>query len=147
MGILSDIGHFIENPISTTIGAVGSFLGDPGRWSPPSKGTGIMKSRTDTLAGVRAGPIGITLTNTPSTYSGGSMQAAPRGYHVITNPKSKNYGKLTKNRCMNIGNGRALGRALRRVKRFEKLARKVIKVTPHFRHRPHTGFGARRRAK
>lgn len=60
-------------------------------------------------------------------------------------PKSgSSCGPMKKSRHMNVGNARALNRALRRMEGFEKLAKRYLKIqhagTPH-------GFKRRSRAK
>lgn len=62
-----------------------------------------------------------------TTISGGP---GTRGKHVIK--KGPHMGQLTSNRYMNVTNPRALRRAIRRARGFEKMARKVLGFTsPH----------------
>src|SRR5438094_6419935 len=51
---------------------------------------------------------------------------------LIVHPK---HTELVKSRRMNVGNARALRRALRRASGFAKLARRVLVVSKHFKHR------------
>lgn len=53
----------------------------------------------------------------------------PSGYH----PAKDGSGRCVRNRRMNVANPRALRRSLRRVKGFEKLARKTIVMTRRVR--------------
>ena len=53
----------------------------------------------------------------------------PSGYH----PAKDGSGRCVRNRRMNIANPRALRRSMRRVKGFEKLARKTISFTRRVR--------------
>lgn len=72
----------------------------------------------------------------------GGVGVGARGYHV-----SKRTGALVRNRRMNVCNPRALRRAIRRARGFEKLALKSIRlVSPHRLKRRHFGgFKTRRR--
>jgi hypothetical protein len=106
------------------------------------------------FAGAGGGSIAMlapgTLPPTSSTsigyglFSHQTYAVAPpvhgSGYHVIK--KGPHAGKLTKNRHMHVTNPRALRRAIRRARGFEKLARKVLGFTsphkpkgrPYFKH-------------
>lgn len=53
----------------------------------------------------------------------------PSGYH----PAKDGSGRCVRNRRMNVANARALRRSMRRVKGFEKLARKTISFTRRVR--------------
>lgn len=53
----------------------------------------------------------------------------PSGYH----PAKDGSGRCVRNRRMNVANPRALRRSMRRVKGFEKLARKTISFTKRVR--------------
>lgn len=56
--------------------------------------------------------------------------AVAAGYHIIK--KGINAGQLTKNRHRNVGNIRALRRAISRLHGFERVCRKVVHfVKPH----------------
>ena len=55
--------------------------------------------------------------------------ACPSGYH----PAKDGSARCVRNRRMNIANPRALRRSMRRVKGFEKLARKTISFTKRVR--------------
>ena len=110
---------------------------------------------TDTIAGLRAGGIGMTLTrqvpgtsvmNTSSGPMGVQrMRKDSKGRMVPVGWKYNRAGQLVRS-ChrMNIGNGRALKRALRRVHGFERIARRVLKVAPRFKKKV-PSFGAHRR--
>ena len=76
-----------------------------------------------------------------STYvtRGGGTSRWPVGLQL--HPKGS---ELVTTRRMNIGNGRALRRALRRARGFAKLAHKVLRVTRQFKGK---GFGGGRRRK
>jgi hypothetical protein len=67
-----------------------------------------------------------------STYvtRGGGTSHWPQ--QLIVHPK---HTELVKSRRMNVGNARALRRALRRAQGFAKLARRVISVTHRFKKR------------
>ena len=53
----------------------------------------------------------------------------PSGYH----PAKDGSGRCVRNRRMNVANPRALRRSIRRVKGFDKLARKSIKIVKRVR--------------
>ncbi len=76
---------------------------------------------------------GIFSTSHVRRLGGAAGKAAAEGgtgYHVIK--RGPNAGQLTKNRHMHVTNPRALRRAIRRARGFEKLARKVMGfTTPH----------------
>jgi len=69
---------------------------------------------------------GITQGALASRRMGG---VCPAGYH----PDKRTGTKCVRNRRMNIANPRALRRSMRRVKGFEKLARKTISFTKRVR--------------
>jgi len=65
-----------------------------------------------------------------------------RGMHI-----SKRTGQLVRNRRMRVTNPKALRRAIRRAKGFERLARKVMHFTSPRRVKGRAIFRVRRRAK
>jgi hypothetical protein len=52
--------------------------------------------------------------------------ACPKGFHISKSKHSKSFGACVRNRRMNVANGRALGRAVRRLHHFAKKYRKVV---------------------
>lgn len=103
--------------------------------------------------GMQIGPSGTPLVPTmrglhynKSTYEtrgGGTSRWGPAGSLQI-HPKGS---VLVKSRRMNVGNARALKHALRRAYGFERLARRVLRLT-HPRRTPRfAGFKSRKRAK
>ncbi len=65
-----------------------------------------------------------------AAYRGAAVGGVcPSGYH----PAKDRSGRCVRNRRMNIANPRALRRSMRRVKGFEKLARKTISFTKRVR--------------
>jgi hypothetical protein len=85
---------------------------------------GIVKHPVLSAAGA-AGAVGIgvgALARTHPALAGGGM--CERGFHIIK--KGPNAGACTRNRRMNVANGRALSRATRRLHAFAKRYRKVI---------------------
>ena len=65
----------------------------------------------------------LTLGFGPKKIAPGAGGQCPRGYHV-----SKKTGRCVRNRKMNYANGRAIQRAVRRVKGAEKMFRKVFTI-------------------
>ena len=59
----------------------------------------------------------------------GMVGGCPTGYHLAKDGS----GRWVRNRRMNVANPRALRRSMRRVKGFEKLARKTISFTKRVR--------------
>ena len=52
--------------------------------------------------------------------------ACPKGFHISKSKHSKSFGACVRNRRMNVANGRALGRAVRRLHHFARKYRKVV---------------------
>jgi len=102
--------------------AAGSAVVPYGSPPPPPLG-GIPAAAGAALGGALAGYAGQRAI-TP----GG---VCPAGYH----PDKKTGTRCVRNRRMNIANPRALRRSIRRVKGFEKLARKTIVMTRRVRTR------------
>ena len=149
LGLLAGIaGGLIKRQASS---AVGRAFTVPSRFTSNPFGTaGVQPSKmfTSTQA------FGL-----PSSSSGGAlckydmaksaMQAAnaarkrkhisdfpngiPKGYRLAKTKALRECGVVTKIRKRNIANGRALTRALSRVRGFEKIARRVIKVSPRYK--------------
>ncbi len=119
------LGAAIGGPIGAAItggaivGAAGTALvastGSPP--APPSMpGVGMIQP---VVAGVVQGAM-----------AGRSMGGlCPSGYH----PAKDGSGRCVRNRRMNVANPRALRRSMRRVKGFEKLARRTISFTKRVR--------------
>jgi hypothetical protein len=64
--------------------------------------------------------------------------ACPKGHHL-----SKKHGHCVRNRRMRVTNVKALRRALRRAHGFEKIARRVCRITPRFKKAKRKGFARR----
>lgn len=86
---------------------------------------------------------------------GGSMLAGPlaapggiglKGYHM-SKPRRGVPSHLVRNRHMRVTNPRALRRAIRRAKGFERLARKVMHFVSPRAHKGRAVFKTRRRAR
>lgn len=105
-------------------------------------------------AGAALGPFsgGVSIGKT-TTYGGnvnfsgtGNGAGCPKGYHLNKHalPASKRHGAVparslcVRNRHLNALNGRAAGRALRRLKRADKMTRKIHRLF----HRPAARKGA-----
>lgn len=93
----------------------------PGGAAFPGVGYGIPAAAGAAIGGAIAG------------YQGGvsTAGACPAGYHLRKDRRLP--PKCVRNRRMNIANPRALRRGMRRVKGFEKLARRTISFTKRVR--------------
>jgi hypothetical protein len=86
-------------------------------------GAMVMKHPVLSAAGA-AGALGTVGLAESMRHKGAPMMgfgACPKGHHI-----SKRSGACVKNRRMNVANGRALGRAVRRLHHFAKKYRKVV---------------------
>jgi hypothetical protein len=86
-------------------------------------GAMVMKHPVLSAAGA-AGALGTAGLASHMHHKGAEMLgfgACPKGHHI-----SKRTGACVKNRRMNVGNGRALSRAVRRLHHFAKKYRKVV---------------------
>lgn len=119
------VGGLIGGPIGAAIvgGTAGVAIGKsmvpvPGApAAPPSMpGVGMIQP---VVAGVVQGAM--------AGWGGGGV--CPSGYH----PAKDGSGRCVRNRRMNVANPRALRRSMRRVKGFEKLARRTISFTKRVR--------------
>lgn len=73
--------------------------------------------------------------------------ACPRGFHQGKHKSLLHpFGGCVKNRRMNVANTRALRRSIRRLSGFEKLAKRVLRITTHRPVSVH-GFKKRRRTR
>ena len=119
------VGGIIGGPVGAAIIggtagiAVGKALVPVATPQPPTSmpGAGMMVGQA--LGAAAAGYIG-------ARPMGG---LCPSGYH----PAKDGSGRCVRNRRMNVANARALRRSMRRVKGFEKLARKTISFTKRVR--------------
>lgn len=150
-GITGAIGGFVTGgPAGAVAGGAMGLFGGPGGGRPPAP-PAIFNAPT-------AGNTGITLGGGLSipglggigggvavgwTGSGGAVApqggGCPRGYHLNKHalPASKRHGAVAartlcvRNRHVNALNGRAAGRALRRLKRADKMTRKIHSLFHH----------------
>jgi len=123
---------FVLGPVgaATTGAAIGTALTHPSR--PP--GYGGMPPAPPALSGIPAAAgafTGAAVAGYRGAAAGFAGGVCPSGYH----PAKDGSGRCVRNRRMNIANPRALRRSLRRVKGFEKLARKTIVMTRRVRTR------------
>ena len=119
------IGAAIGGPVGAAIvgGTAGVALGKslvPVTGAPPAPpsmpGVGMIQP---VVAGITQGVL-----------AGRAMGGVcPSGYH----PAKDGSGRCVRNRRMNVANPRALRRSMRRVKGFEKLARRTISFTRRVR--------------
>lgn len=120
---------------------VGGFLGALGGAVPGPIGTAITIGKTlggtRTAARLGGGVLGAF---------GGAAELGARAGMGFAGRMTKRGGFTMRRRPrMRATNTRPLLRALRRVRAFERIARRVIHVTPHFRRRPHVRGAIRRR--
>jgi hypothetical protein len=90
-------------------------------------------------AAAAAGAVGAA-----GTAAVEQMMAAPhlmKGYHI-----SRKTGRLVRNRRMNVANGRALSRAVRRLHHFAKKYRKVVGFVSPKKPKGRMYFKKRRKA-
>jgi hypothetical protein len=91
-------------------------------------GAMIMKHPVLSAAGA-AGALGTVGLAEHMRHPGAEMLgfgACPKGFHISKSKHSKSFGACVRNRRMNVANGRALGRAVRRLHHFAKKYRKVV---------------------
>jgi hypothetical protein len=140
MGLLTGlIGGAILRTVNTSPSSLARRLTPPKRPAPP------VRSPLDTIVSGRVGPLGGAITRQRSMapqpgvrppegkgigYDQNGQWYIKAGYMVDRN------GNIRKRPCMNVANPRAAVRALRRVRGFEKIARRIIKVTPKFKSKP-----------
>jgi len=105
----------------TTVAAPPAAPAIPGAAAFPGAGYGIPAAAGAMVGGAIAG------------YQAGAVPAGmcPAGYHPRKDRRLP--FKCVRNRRMNIANPRALRRGMRRVKGFEKLARRTISFTKRVR--------------
>ena len=119
------LGTAIGGPIGGlilggTVGvAAGKALVPVGAPAPPTSMPGVGMAVGQALGAAAGGYVG-------ARAMGG---LCPSGYH----PAKDGSGRCVRNRRMNIANPRALRRSMRRVKGFEKLARRTISFTKRVR--------------
>jgi hypothetical protein len=94
-------------------------------------GAMIMKHPVLSAAGAAGalGTVGLAERMLPGQHRGAEMMgfgACPKGFHISKSKHSKSFGACVRNRRMNVANGRALGRAVRRLHHFAKKYRKVV---------------------
>jgi len=139
-GLLGFLGKAVKSVWKIAKPIVGGLIGGP-----------IGAVVAGTVGGVAAGkalvPAGAAVPAPPSMPGVGMIQPVvagvvqgalagramgglcPSGYH----PAKDGSGRCVRNRRMNVANPRALRRSMRRVKGFEKLARRTISFTKRVR--------------
>lgn len=136
-GALKQAGAVLTQPLTKSIGNVittGSFAGRPAPFSfPPISGvTGSVPTPI--------GPVGVGVNFGPSSVSpSGAGGVCPKGYHLNKRPlaATKRHGPMparslcVRNRHRNPANGRAIQRAISRVKAGEKVFRRVYSIVHH----------------
>ncbi len=108
----------------------------------------IMKHPVLSAAGA-AGALGTAGLLEHARTPGASMLgfgACPKGHHISKSKHSKSFGACVRNRRMNVANGRALGRAVRRLHHFAKKYRKVVGFVSPKRPKGRMYFKKRKRS-
>jgi len=146
-------------------GAIGGFLtgGIPGAVAGHKVGGAVGNAITaKPKAGTIALPGGLTLPSLPLSPLGigggivsgvagllgfgpggpamGAGGVCPKGYH----PDKRTKSRCVRNRTMNVLNGRALRRGLRRAEGFEKIARRTVSALRHGPKKFKTAKGRKR---
>lgn len=127
-GIAKVAGVGISAITGGGIGALGSILGGPKPFNFPSMGGPI------NMPFPVKGPGGVNLPG----YNPAGSQNCPRGYHLNKKPLAacKKHGAVgarsicVRNRSMNPMNWRALTKSMKRVKRAQKIVRKLHSFAP-----------------
>ena len=138
-----------------TAGGAGAVAKVPATVAPPTTPSGIVKTAiahpiqsigTALVAGTGAVGLGMGLTHLLGGAGHGRYGSpGERGYHMIK--KGPHAGQWVRNRRRNVGNIRALRRALSRAHGFERICRKVMHFTHPGRARGRAVFRRRRRSK
>jgi hypothetical protein len=85
----------------------------------------IIKHPVLSAAGA-AGVVGAAVGAEGQHLLAGGGAACPKGHHICKSKHAKHFGMCVRNRRMNVANGRALGRAVRRLHHFARKYRKVV---------------------
>jgi len=139
-GLLGFLGKIVKpiwkaaKPIigSVLFGPVGAAVG--GAAAGVAAGKALVPTTTPAAPTSMPG-AGMMAAQALGTAAGAYMGAramgglCPSGYH----PAKDGSGRCVRNRRMNVANPRALRRSMRRVKGFEKLARRTISFTKRVR--------------
>lgn len=118
-------------------GALGAAFGGAGRAPSAPGGPPGFSGSGFNMPFVVKGPGGVPLPG----FGGGTQTSCPKGYHLNKRPLAacKKHGAVgarsicVRNRSMNPMNYRALTRGLRRIKRAQKVVRKLHKFGPQRR--------------
>jgi len=128
----SRAGKFVAQHPTLTAAATSGIAGaGTGMMLRPSGGTPMMMGGTPAALGFR-------------TMAPGPAGPSARGYHM-SKPRRGVPPHLVRNRRMRVTNPRALRRAIRRARGFERLARKVMHFVSPRAHKGRAVFRARRR--
>ena len=139
LGFLGKIAKPIWKSIKPIVGGmIGGAMGAP-LMGPPmvAPGTAVVPYGAAPPAPPSMPGVGAVVGQTIGAAAGAFAAArpmggvCPSGYH----PAKDGSGRCVRNRRMNIANPRALRRSMRRVKGFEKLAKKTISFTRRVRIR------------
>jgi len=139
-GLFSFIGKAIKTVVKIARPVLGAAIGGPIGGLITGAATGIAIGTALVPAGaVPAAPPSMPGVGLIQPVVAGVVQGAlagralggacPSGYH----PDKRTGTRCVRNRRMNVANPRALRRSMRRVKGFEKLARKTISFTKRVR--------------
>jgi hypothetical protein len=106
--------------------------------------SGIVKHPVLSAAGA-AGAIGVLGTAGVERMLAGAG-ACPKGFHISKSKHAKSFGACVRNRRMNVANGRALSRAVRRLHHFARKYRKVVGFVSPRKPKGRMYFKKRKRA-
>jgi hypothetical protein len=143
--IYGGIAHGMGRPAAAGMAATGGIVG-AGR-AIAARGTAAIIKHPVLSAAAAAGAVGLVGAGVEHHIMAGGGMAGVKGFHM-SKPRGGHCPSaphLVRNRRMNVANGRALGRAVRRLHHFAKKYRKVVGfVSPHrpkgrmyFRKRKH----------
>jgi hypothetical protein len=130
-GLIHAVKTFAR-PAAAGMAATGGIVG-AGRAIAARGTAAIIKHPVLSAAGA-AGAVGLVGAGIEHMIAGGGGGAGVKGFHM-SKPRGgacPSAPHLVRNRRMNVANGRALGRAVRRLHHFAKKYRKVVGfVSPH----------------
>lgn len=109
-------------------------------------GSAIIKHPALSAAGAAGalGAAGLVGAGAEHLMTGGG--ACPKGFHISKSKHAKHFGQCVRNRRMNVANGRALSRAVRRLHHFARKYRKVVGFVSPRKPKGRMYFKKRKRA-
>lgn len=150
VGLIPGVGPSLSSIIGKVGGAVGKRAALPGATGVMARaaqgvGSAIIKHPVLSAAGA-AGAVGALGTMGVEHLMAGGGGACPKGFHISKSKHAKHFGMCVRNRRMNVANGRALGRAVRRLHHFARKYRKVVGFVSPRKAKGQMYFKKRKRA-